>query len=167
MPKKILVTYASRSGSTQGVAQAISATLADHDADVDMRFILDVKDPNVYDAIIIGSSIRSGKWLPEALQFVHVHQATLRHKQVAYFVVCMTLHEDTPANRTKVMSALDEVRQWVEPVAIGLFAGSLQPAKLKWIWRITVKFLRVPSGDFRDFGKIRRWAKAVAQQFGI
>jgi menaquinone-dependent protoporphyrinogen oxidase len=164
MKNKILVTYASRAGSTQGVAQAIGEVLVRYDADVDLRYILDVKEITDYSGIIIGSPLRTGHWLPEAIQFVHIHQQQLLKRKVAYFVVCMTLHEYTPENCQKVLSTLNPVCKWVEPMDIGLFAGALKIQKLKFFWRLIAKFSGLPEGDFRNFEAIREWAEHLANE---
>jgi menaquinone-dependent protoporphyrinogen IX oxidase len=37
----------------------------------------DVNDPSRYRAIVAGSAFQSGRWLPEAMQFIHTHQSAL------------------------------------------------------------------------------------------
>ena len=70
MPNKILVTYASRLGSTAGVAEAIGKTLAENGAEVEVRRMEDVTDLTPYSAVVAGSAIRGKQWLPEAMQFM-------------------------------------------------------------------------------------------------
>ena len=48
MSKQILVTYASRAGSTAGVAEAIGKTLAESGARVDVIPMNEVKDLSPY-----------------------------------------------------------------------------------------------------------------------
>jgi menaquinone-dependent protoporphyrinogen oxidase len=55
---KILVTYASRLGSTAGVAEAIGKTLAENGAEVEIRRMEDVTDLTPYSAVVAGSAIR-------------------------------------------------------------------------------------------------------------
>lgn len=167
MKQKILVTYASRTRVTNGVAQLISEVLTKRGAEVDMHFILDVNDLSLYDTVVIGSSIRYGQWLPEAVRFVKVHQRRLREKTVAYFIVCMTLREDTQENREEVAKALTHVRQLVEPIDVGLFAGALRPRKLKFMARLITKLLKLPEGDFRDVPAIQAWAEQLAEKLKI
>ena len=56
MKNKILVTYASRTGWTVGVAEAIGKTLAENGAQVDVFPMHDVKDLSPYDAVVAGSA---------------------------------------------------------------------------------------------------------------
>jgi menaquinone-dependent protoporphyrinogen oxidase len=60
MDNKILVTYASRFGSTAGVAEAVGKTLAESGVQVDVIPMREVKDLSPYQAVIAGSSINAG-----------------------------------------------------------------------------------------------------------
>src|SRR5512143_2327675 len=123
MPNKILVTYASRLGSTAGVAEAIGKTLTDNGAQVEVRRMQEVTDLTPYSAVVAGSAIRGKQWLPEAMQFIQKHQAALRQKPFAAFLVCMTLAtKNGEKYRPHVATFLDPVRAWVRPVSEGLFA---------------------------------------------
>lgn len=61
MNNKILVTYASRAGSTAEVAEAIGKTLAETGVQVDVIPMQAVKDLSPYQAIVAGSAIRGSK----------------------------------------------------------------------------------------------------------
>ncbi|OUD14131.1 flavodoxin domain-containing protein [Thioflexithrix psekupsensis] len=164
MDQKILLTYASRGGSTQGVAHAIGAELVKQGLTLDIRYLLDVKDIKPYDVVIIGAPIRMGHWLSEAQQFLTVHQNVLKNKKVALFVVCMTLHEDTPENRAKVLGMMQPTLALVDSIDTGLFAGAMRPTKLKFFWRLLARITHVPEGDFRDYEIIRAWARGLASK---
>jgi menaquinone-dependent protoporphyrinogen oxidase len=110
MSGKILIAYASRSGTTSGVAKAISRSLAVDGFQADVFPVHEVKDISQYRAVIVGSAIQGGKWLPEAMDFVHYHQPVLVTKSVAAFQVCMTL---AMPNAARYRS---HVSDWMEPV---------------------------------------------------
>ncbi len=167
MTYKILVTYASRFGATAGVAEAIGKTLAERGAQVDVLPMRDVKDPAAYQAVVAGSAINGGAWLPEALQFVQAHQAELKRKPFAAFQVCMTLTmKNGEQYRSHVSSWLAPVRALVKPASEGMFAGALEIGKIpsfsdRLKFRLSVLFGVWQEGDHRDWNAIREWAESL------
>ena len=166
--QKVLVAYASRCGSTGGVAEAIGEVLCDNGTAADVRLVENVNDVASYSAIIVGSAIQKSKWLPEAMAFVEKNQEVLRQMPVAYFLACLALYEETEENRRKARSFLDPLREaapQVQPEDIGLFAGVLDYSKLNLIYRTVMKSKMkkrgVPEGDFRDWDTIRSWAESL------
>lgn len=165
---KILVTYASRFGATKGVAEAISKTLTENGASVNVLPMKEVKDLDAYDAVVAGSAINGGQWLPEAMQFMQTHQAELRKKPFAAFLVCMTLSmKNGEQYRSHVATWLDPVRRMVKPISEGLFAGVLDIKKIpsfgdRLKFRLSVLFGAWQEGDHRDWNAIQNWAKSLA-----
>ncbi len=163
MNTRILVTYASMFGSTAEIAQVLGAALRDAHTVVDVRPVIDVNDVGPYHAVVIGSAIYNGQWLPEAVQFVHIHEATLCRLPVAYFAACMLLHRDTSRHRRVVATYLDAVRHVaprVEPVTIAMFAGKLRYRNLPLLERLLFACkAHLSWGDFRDWSAIGAWAQ--------
>jgi len=196
MSNKILVTYASRAGSTVGVAEAIARILSappspntKTDIDLSGRIIRpdlgrageglvdvmpmqEVKDLSAYRAVVAGSAIRKSKWLPEAVQFVRTHQGILRHKPFAMFTVCITLAMSNGEQyRSAVAAWVAPVRNMVRPLSEGLFAGMLDFNKLPVNWdtlklRATVALGIFPRGDHRDWNAIHAWAESLKPMLG-
>jgi menaquinone-dependent protoporphyrinogen oxidase len=171
MSSRVLVAYASRAGSTAGVAEAIGKTLAEDlaevGAQVDVRPMERVEDLAPYRAVVAGSAIRGGKWLPEAMEFVRAHRTELARKPFAAFLVCATMGSTNPAYRQGVAAWLGPVRELVPPTSEGLFAGDLDLGKLPLnpqtvMLRAAVALGALPGGDHRDWGKIRSWAREIA-----
>ena len=167
MPDKILVTYASRTGSTVGVAEAISKTLAESGAQVDVLPMQDVHDLAPYKAVVAGSAIQNKQWLPEAVQFIQSNGAALSAKPFATFLVCMTLAmKNAEQYRPFVSEFLAPVRQVVNPVSEGLFAGVLDIKKVpsasdRLKFRVSVLFGVWKEGDHRDCNAIHTWAAGL------
>jgi menaquinone-dependent protoporphyrinogen oxidase len=164
----ILVAYASRAGSTAGVAEAIGQTLAASGAQVEVRAMHDVQDLAAYQAVVAGSAIQGGRWLPEAMHFMQTHRATLAQKPFAAFLVCMTLAMPGADNyREHVATWLEPVRALVRPLSEGLFAGALDIRKIpsfgdRLKFRLSIAFGVWREGDHRDWNAIRAWASNLA-----
>jgi menaquinone-dependent protoporphyrinogen IX oxidase len=126
-----------------------------------------VSDISAYQAVVAGSAINSGAWLPGALQFVQAHPAELRTKPFAAFLVCMTLAmKNGEQYRSNVAIWLEPVRTLVHPVSEGLFAGALDVGKIpSWSDRLkfclSVLFGVWKEGDHRDWEAIRLWAESL------
>jgi menaquinone-dependent protoporphyrinogen oxidase len=166
MTDKILVTYATRAGSTAGVAEAIGRALAAGGAEADVRPMAEVDDVSGYRAVVAGSAIQAHEWLPEAMQFLRRHQPALRERPFAAFLVCMTLTMRDPRAREFVTTWLDPVRALVRPVSEGFFAGALDLRKVPSLvdrlkfW-VSVRLGVWSAGDHRDWGAIRSWAEST------
>ena len=164
---KILITYASRSGSTAEIAEAIGRTLSQGGTQVEVLPMQDVKDLSVYGAVVAGSAMRSSKWLPEAIQFITTHRAVLSQKPFATFTVCITLAmSNSEQYRQAVAAWIQPVRAQVRPVSEGLFAGMLDFNKLS-LNLDTIKLSAVvalgifPRDDRRDWKAIHDWAEEL------
>jgi menaquinone-dependent protoporphyrinogen oxidase len=160
--KKVLVTYASKYGSTGGVADAIGKELCTKDVAADTVLIKNAGNISSYQGVIIGSAIYMGNWMPEAVDFVEKNRDILGQVPVAYFLVCMTLSQPTEKNRTKVLSYMDPLLKAVpeiKPIGIGTFAGALDYKNLSWLNKKILKSKGSPEGDFRDWNAIRAWAR--------
>jgi len=160
--KKVLVTYASKYGSTGGVADAIGKELCTKDVAADTVLIKNAVNISSYQGVVIGSAIYMGNWMPEAVDFVKKNRNILRQVPVAYFLVCMTLSQPTEENRTKVLSYMDPLLKAVpeiKPIGIGTFARALDYKNLSWLNKKILKSKGSPEGDFRDWNAIRAWAR--------
>ena len=81
----ILVTYATHASSTFEVAEQIAEVLRTTEASVDVKPVPAVHEVKGYEAVVIGSAIRMGQWLPEAVAFVQAQREPLSHIPTATF----------------------------------------------------------------------------------
>lgn len=156
---KVLVTFATRAGSTIEVADSIAHTIAKQGYWVILMHISEVDSLTNFNAVVIGSAIRMGNVTPEITHFVEKRRVELERVPTAYFITCLTLKDDTPENREAVKKYLEPLRGIVTPFAEGYFAGKMDYSRLKRIDRFIAKrIVKAPEGDFRNWEKIREWA---------
>ncbi len=155
--KSTLIAYASKAGSTAEVALRMGEILSKQNRVVDVRPVTSVTDLSPYGAVILGSAIRVGSLLPEAMTFLQKNQAALSQMPFSVFILCMTLEKDTEENRKTVSAYLDPVRALVKPAGEGLFAGVMDPRKLRLFERLMIMAMKVPSGDYRRWDQIEAW----------
>lgn len=158
MQNKILIAYASKAGSTIEIANYMGKILKDKGIQVDVLPVHTVMDISAYQSVILGSAIRVGKILPEAMKFVENNQVELQKKQFGVFVVCMTLNQDTEENRKIVSDYLIPVRALVKPDSEGYFAGVMDLNKLNLLEKMIMKAMKAPVGDFRKWDQVEAWS---------
>lgn len=163
MAKRVLIAYASYAGSTAEVAGAIGEALAVDGTAVDVVPVGDVTDLAGYGAVVLGSPIHSGEWLPEAVAFAKAHRAALGARPLAAFTLALRLRDGTGETRQSVEAILRRTLAPLKPVSLGLFAGVMDYGKLSAIKRLQVQSKRLPEGDFRDWDAIRAWAAELSR----
>lgn len=164
MSKRILVAYATKCGSTAEVADVIAHELKEVGESVDVRNVADIEDLSPYDAVVLGTAVRMGQPLPAAKRFVRQHRDALAKMPFALFSLGITMNEDTPEHRTEAQGYLASLTSVVQPVAVGLFGGKVDPARLSPFWRLITSFIKtgdMAPGDHRDWQAIRLWANAL------
>ncbi len=147
MPFKILVVYATCTGTTAGVAETIGDVLKKENRfEVDVKPVKEVDDVSQYKAIIAGSAIQAGKWLPEALDFTDKFHSQITQKKFAAFLVCMTLAmPNGDKYREHVSTWINPVKNTSRPISIGLFSGALDIKKVQKLSNRICKYPLFPT----------------------
>ncbi len=190
---RILVTYATNSGSTNEVAQAVAEELnrAGHRAET--HEIAAAQDLDGYDSVVVGAPMIFG-WHSAARRFVRDHAAQLAHKKVAYFACAMRLTqppgERLPAAALSIdpnlvflphkpgslgikehftttghyLKPMLASAPGVQPISVAFFNGKLEMYRLKW-WQAAFVMIVVQGapGDYRNWQFIRCWGQSLAQ----
>ena len=157
---RVLVAYASKHGSTEGIARAIVERLAEAGEEAEARSVSEVDELAGVDAVVLGSAIYAGSWMKEAVEFVHRHAEPLAERPVWLFS-SGPLGEEVEDEEQQPRQ-LREMEGIVGPVEHRLFFGALDRSKLGFAERMIVKAVKAPDGDFRDWDEIRAWADTIA-----
>jgi len=158
---RILVTYASKKGSTTEIAQAIAKELHAAGHVVDVTETGAVTSPAGYNAVVIGGPVYMGKMMGEVGKFVKRHYNELKDLPVAGFIVGLGTVSKDPASIMNAEKVLMAALAPLQPVAVTAFSGRLDPQKLSWFQNWITKNVKSPVGDFRDWSAIAAWAKEL------
>lgn len=157
MSTRVLVTYATRGESTASVAIAIGRILAADGIRVDVLPVGVIKSVEIYSAVIVGSGVHNGVWLPEATDFVEEHAPAMQQKPLAVFTVCMMAVDDSLENQPEIESYTEPLLSVVKPFSVGCFAGRLDLSERNLLKRARVTIKGLPRGDHRDWPSIHQW----------
>ncbi|MBL8154334.1 MAG: hypothetical protein JNM70_09135 [Anaerolineae bacterium] len=166
----VLVAYATVHGSTTDMAKKIGEVLEAHGMDVTVEAVQNITGLAGYDALVAGTAIHSGTWLPEMKTFLEHAQSALADKPVYFWVSCIRVLE-----RFGLEHVMDN---YMEPQVLATLnvrdkaalAGKLDLQSVDWNerWTLAARYdgETWPSsfdGDFRDWEKVKAWAEKVAQ----
>ena len=155
----VLVAVGSKHGGTREIAQAVVEELRALGLDPDLREAGAVKDLAGYDAVVLGSAVYMGDWLPEARAFVARHGAALAGLPVWLF-------SSGPLGAESPRPAGDPAGVAAALAATGarghrVFAGRLERGDLGLGERAISRLVHAPEGDFRDWPAIRAWVREI------
>jgi menaquinone-dependent protoporphyrinogen oxidase len=158
---RVLVTSASRHGSTAEIATAIGGRLRAAGLAVDVLDVDEVDTAYPYDAYVLGSAVYMGNWLRDAERFVDEHFELLRSRPVWLF-------SSGPIGTSGVdtFDATDLAAD-LHAVDHRHFDGRLDHRRLGLGERALVRAMRVPDGDHRDWPAIDAWAAEIAHTLAL
>lgn len=169
---RVLVAYASKHGSTQGIADRIGEDLRQDGHQVDVRPAGQAEHAEEYDAFVVGSAAYAGHWVREASRFVRKHQETLAHRPLWFFSSgpLGTDRVDKEGHDLVEESYPKEAGEFsfLDPRDHHVFFGALDLDELGLTGRILRKMPAardaIQEGDFRDWEEIDRWAHGIGRE---
>jgi menaquinone-dependent protoporphyrinogen oxidase len=160
---KLLVTYASKYGSTAEIAEVIGKELRKRRYEVDIASVEEVDSLTGYDGFVIGSALYAGGWMKPAADFLRANQNVLATRPVWFFSSGPTGQGDP----NELMGGwtfpedLASIREVINPRDVILFHGNINPDKLNFAENMIIKSVKATVGDYRDWLVIRTWAGTI------
>lgn len=158
-----LVVVASRHGGTRDIGDVIAQTLAERGVPCDVRVPEEIRDASElkgYDALIIGSPIYTGRWLPEARDFMDQMQEHLLEREVWLFSSGLA---DAPSKASNRPAETQERVRASGALGHKHFPGRLDLSLLNFTERAIIAAARGKQGDRRDMDAVRSWAQDIAE----
>jgi menaquinone-dependent protoporphyrinogen oxidase len=188
---KILVAFATNSGTTAEVAKAVAEELRKSGSEVDVLPVVDVKGLESYSAVVLGAPMIMG-WHRAGLQFLRRNKAALATKPLALFTTCLNLTRTDETSLDGIPIYLDDqlaksplkpgrltfkedyarVKNYLrpilraaapaKPVSAAFFGGRLDLYRLKWFQALFVLLvIQARPGEHRNWEAIRTWAAGL------
>jgi len=179
--KKAIIAYGSRYGSTAEISQEIAKILNELDIEtvvLDLKKTKEKKWPPIdeFDAILVGSGIKIGRWMKEPQKFLKKNKDKIKGKGkiLGLFVSCsLVLDDPLKAEKdylekimddlkfkTELSAAFGPVFDFSESSNLGFLTKKM--AKLGLAESENIEFDPNARNDLRDWNQIRAFAKKVA-----
>ena len=172
----VLVAYAIDHGSTRGIADRIAGRLQQRGIDAKACAVADVPEVLRYEAVVLGSAIHGGKWLPAARQFADRNAAALRDRPVWLFSVSTLGDQESMfpsriANRLRALRKetpeVAEMRRLLHPREHRNFAGAIARSHWPATGRAFFRATGGRYGDHRNWPAIDAWADLIASRLHV
>jgi menaquinone-dependent protoporphyrinogen oxidase len=161
MSNRILVTYATKAGSTAEIAARIGEHLSSRGFDVDVINVKSKPDPKDYQTVLLGSCIRMGGWLPEMMDYIKANQFALNSTQAALFTVHMLNAGDDQTSKAARIAYMDKVRALLPATEEVYFMGAMDFSKISMLDRFISKMVKAEESDQRNWDKIKDWSETL------
>ncbi|MDP8052256.1 menaquinone-dependent protoporphyrinogen IX dehydrogenase [Pasteurella atlantica] len=171
---KTIILYLTTDGQTQKIAEQIGQVLQGEVSLCSLRENTITSDELAsFDNIIIGASIRYGRFDSLLKKFIQQHHLILNQKKSAFFSVNLTARKENknqPETNAYTRKLLESI-QW-KPNWVAVFAGSLLYPKYSWYDRLIIQFIMRLTGGETDTSKeveYTDWQRVndFAQKFNI
>jgi menaquinone-dependent protoporphyrinogen oxidase len=156
---KVLVSAASRHGSTAEIARTIGETLVEAGLQAVVLPPDAVTSLDGYDAVVLGSGVYVGHWMDAAKHLAERHAATLASRPVWLF---SSGPIGEPREPEEDPIDIAEILEMTHAREHRVFAGKVDRAVLGLGERVILTAVRAPEGDFRPWDEVREWARGIA-----
>jgi menaquinone-dependent protoporphyrinogen oxidase len=159
MPATVLVTWATRYGSTEEVAHTIADDLLKQGLTVKAQPISEVSSLEHYDAVVLGFALYMARMHKDARRFLKSHRDELLHRPVGVFVLG-PIHPVAKEFAEAERQMKKELAKfpWFTPVAQQVVGGRFSPENFGFFLRNFPALRKVPPSDARDWNSIHAWA---------
>ncbi len=156
----ILVTAATKHGSTMEIAEAIGRALEEGGLAARVVPVDHVEGLEPYEAVVLGSGVYVGHWLEPARAFASRNAEALKARPTWLFSSGPL--GDPPRPKAEDAVKVDDLMAGTGAREHRLFAGKVDKHRLGFGERAVMLAVGAKDGDFRDWDAIAAWAGEIA-----
>lgn len=171
----LLVVYGSMMGATGGQAAWVAEAAEQRGYRVQLATVETAPSPETFDAVVIGSAIRAGAWLPEVVDWTGAHAEVIAARPHHLFQGSMTcagllegnagtpLSPEQSAELRRDCDSLFTAAPALSETEVAFFPGRLEFSRLTPLLRVGYPFVAgsLMAGDYRNRADVDRWANTV------
>jgi len=171
--KSFLLIYSTVDGHTKNISKEIGSHIKEN-FNVTIMSIDKVTQKTLidHDRVLIGASIRYGKYRANVFKFIKENINILRDKSAAFFsvnVVARKKEKNLPETNPYIIKFLKQT-QWV-PSYIGVFAGKVEYPKYGFFDKYTIRFIMwltngptdiTQSYEFTDWKAVENFSSLIS-----
>jgi len=157
---KVLVTYGSQRGGTQGLARMVAEGLHDQGFGVDLVAAKDVRSVDDYDAVIVGRALYAYRWHKDARRFVRRHAKALRQRPT-YLFSSGPLDDSASTKEIEPVKGVRALMRAIDARGHATFGGRLEADAKGFPASAMAK---TSSGDWRRSDDVNKWVASIVTQ---
>lgn len=157
---RVLVTWGSKHGGTEGIARILGSQLKQHGFEVVIASVDDVTGLDTFDAVLVGGALYANRWPANVRRFIGRHLARLR-KVPVWFFSSGPLDDSAERQDIPATPQVGVLAERVGAKAHITFGGRLESDAKGFPASAMAK---ARSGDWRNPDHIRAWADKLAAE---
>lgn len=171
---RILIAYSTVDGHTRTICERLRHTIENAGHDVTLASLDDREppQPQSFDRVVIGASIRYGKHRKNVYDFIQANRQWLEDRPSAFFtvnVVARKPEKDSPETNPYI-KGFERKTPW-RPTLVGVFAGKIDYPKCGFFDRQVIRLIMWitngptdPRGcyEFTDWDRVEEFARRVS-----
>jgi menaquinone-dependent protoporphyrinogen oxidase len=165
MQKKILIAYATKMGSTQEIAEKVTATLHESGLEVEIQPARNVRTLEGYGAVVLGAPLYMFHWHKDALNFLTRFRKVFEDGLPIAIFAGGPIGKGDEKDWQEVRNQIDKELErfsWLKPLDVEIVGGRFDPSKLGFPMNLLPAMKQAPATDLRDWNAIRTWANNLA-----
>lgn len=174
---RTLIAYSTVDGHTLKISTRLKEVLDRKGQSVTLAEINDEFriDPRPHDQIVVGASIRYGKYRPALFRFIESHRETLESRPSAFFSVNLVARKDgknTPRTNPYICKTFKRNTSWI-PEEMAVFAGKVDYSRYGFWDRQIIRFImllthgptdRTACIEYTDWQAVEAFAERLIRQ---